>query len=200
MVAECCDRLDDVELPWDTQLTHEELLQLGVQLGADVPIFLHGAAAFAEGIGEELVTIDLPEKWLILLVPACFVATAKIFVDSQLTRTTPRITIAEFLEKGGHNDCEPVAQKHFPEIADALSWLAKFSNPKMTGTGSCVFAMFESEQAALNVFKQIPDSFKGYIVKGLNISPLHSVVKNLIGVSPSGKAQGFDPCIPRFES
>lgn len=186
---------------WNTQLTQEELLELGMRLGADVPIFIKGIASFAEGVGERLETLELPEKWLVLLVPPCTVNTGKIFSDSQLTRTTPRLTIDEFLENGGHNDCESVATKHFPEIANALRWLKHHScTAKMTGTGGCVFAMFDSEEAAYSVSQEIPESLEGYVVKGLNISPLHDVLKNLIGVSPSGKARGFDLRIPRFES
>lgn len=185
---------------WQTQLDQAELLQLGLRLGADVPIFIHGQASFAEGVGEVFTPLEPPEHWLVVVKPSCTVNTGKIFSDSQLTRTTPKITIAEFLERGGHNDCELIAQKHFPEIANALQWLSGYADARMTGTGSCVFAMFEDKETALNVINEIPDSLKGYVVKGVNISPLHSVFNNIIGVSPSGKARGFDLRIPRFES
>jgi 4-diphosphocytidyl-2-C-methyl-D-erythritol kinase len=189
-----------LNLLWETQLSDAQLLTLGLELGADVPIFIDGRASFAQGIGEELTPTDFPEKWLLLLLPSCHVDTGKIFSDSQLTRNTPPITIAEFFEDGGHNDCEPVAKKHFPEIANALSWLGRYASVRMTGTGSCVFAIFEDKEAALHVIKQIPDSLRGIIVRGLNSSPLHNAINNLIGVSPSGKARGFDLRIPRFES
>lgn len=172
-----------LNLLWDLKLTLSELLHLGVKLGADVPIFLYGQAAFAEGIGDQLRPIELNESWLLLIVPPCSVNTGKIFSDSQLTRTTPRLTIAEFLESGGHNDCEPVAQKHFPEIAKALKWLENYSSAKMTGSGSCVFAAFENEETAVNISKEIPESFKGFVVKGLNTSPLHSVINKNWGVA-----------------
>lgn len=163
---------------WDCHLSTQELMTMGVKLGADVPIFISGLASFAEGIGEELQPIHPPERWLLLVVPPCAVNTGKIFSDTQLTRTTPKITIAEFLERGGHNDCEPVTRKLFPDIADALDWLNNYSLAKLTGTGSCVFALFEDKKAALNAIKEIPDRFKGCVVKGLNISPLHSVIEN----------------------
>ncbi len=163
---------------WDCRLSTQELMAMGVKLGADVPIFISGLASFAQGIGEELQQIYPPEKWMLLLAPSCTVNSGKIFSDSQLTRTTPKITIAEFLEQGGHNDCEPVTRKHFPEVADALDWLNNYSLARLTGTGSCVFALFEDKNAALNAIKEIPDRFKGFVVKGLNISPLHGVIEN----------------------
>lgn len=189
-----------LNLLWDTGLTLDELLTLGLKLGADLPIFIDGRASFAEGVGEQLEPVIYPEKWLLIVMPPCSVDTGKIFVDSQLTRNTPPITIAEFFEKGGHNDCEPVARKHFPEIANALDWLGQYVPVKMTGTGSSIFAMFEDKETALQIFKKIPEPLTGIIVKGLNSSPLHSTIKNLFGVSPSGKARGFDLRIPRFES
>jgi 4-diphosphocytidyl-2-C-methyl-D-erythritol kinase len=185
---------------WDLKLTQHELQQLGIMLGADVPIFLHGETAFAEGIGEQLQPLDIPEEWILLLFPNCKVETAKIFSDPELTRSTPEITITEFLANGGHNDCEPIARKHFPEIVRALNCLNQFTNARMTGTGSSVFATFKHKNTAIEVARKIPASINGIIVKGLNKSPLQSTINRLIGVSPSGKAQGFDPCIPRFES
>lgn len=163
---------------WGCHLATQELMTMAVKLGADVPIFISGLASFAEGIGEQLQPIHPPERWLLLVIPPVTVNTGKIFSDTQLTRTTPKITIAEFLERGGHNDCEPVTRKHFPEVADALDWLNNYSLAKLTGTGSCVFALFEDKNAALNAIKEIPDRFKGFVVKGLNISPLHSVIEN----------------------
>lgn len=185
---------------WNLNLSLQELLELGVTLGADIPIFLYGQASFAEGIGERLQPIDLEDSWVLLLFPDCQVETRKIFSDSELTRNTPGITITEFLHKGGHNDCEPVAKKYYPEIAQALDYLGQFAMAKMTGSGSCVFATFKDRATALKVANKIPAAFNGIIVRGLNTSPLHSTFGKIIGVSPSGKAQGFDPCIPRFES
>lgn len=164
---------------WETRLTIEELLQLGSKLGADVPIFVYGLAAFGQGIGEKLQAIDLPEDWILLLFPGCHVETKKIFSDSQLTRNTPTITITKFLEEGGRNDCEPVAGRYFPQIASAINWLGQFSKPKMTGTGSCVFATFKEKAVALNVAQKVPDSLRGLVVKGLNYSPLHKAIQNL---------------------
>lgn len=185
---------------WGLHYSRTDLIKIGARLGADVPIFIYGKAAFAEGIGEHLQPIQLEEDWILLLFPPCQVATAKIFSDSELTRNTPEITITEFFEKGGRNDCEPIARKHFPEIADAIDCLSHYTTARMTGTGSGVFANFKDKNAALEIANKIPASLNGIILKGLNISPLQSAINKIIGVSPSGKAQGFDPCIPRFES
>ncbi len=187
-----------LNLLWGTQLNPIELAALGLELGADVPIFIHGKAAFAQGIGEQLTNIHPEEKWILLLLPDCTVDTSKIFSDPELTRNTPEITITEYFE-GTHNDCEPVARKRFPQIATALDWLNEIAAARMTGTGSGVFAIFNDKEAAMKAAKEIPASLKGITVKGLNNSPLHNAIEN-IGVSPSGKARGFDLRIPRFES
>lgn len=163
---------------WEINLSPQELAILGLQLGADVPIFLHGRASFAQGIGEQLQTVHFPEPWFLVLIPPCQVLTAKIFSDSQLTRNTQPITITKFLYQGGRNDCEFVARKHYPEIARALDWLSQYASAKMTGTGSCVFASFESSEAALKVAKKIPTFLKGIVAKGQNRSPLHIAINN----------------------
>lgn len=162
---------------WEINLNKEELAQLGLTLGADIPIFIHGRAAFAEGIGEKFYPIDPPEDWFLVIFPNCKVSTEKIFSDSQLTRNTPEITIAEFFENGGHNDCEPVARKHFPEIANTLDWLNQYTTARMTGTGSSVFATFKSKEAALKVAEKIPASLNSIIVRGTNHSLLHMAMK-----------------------
>ncbi len=185
---------------WELHLSKERLAQIGLTLGADIPIFILGKAAFAEGIGEILHPLALSEPWVLLVLPHCNTPTSKIFSDSQLTRNTRAITIDEFFANGGKNDCEPIAKKHFPEIAYALECLNQYSAAKMTGTGSAVFATFEDKETAERVAVQLPKPLNGILVKGLNNSPLHETMNHLFGVSPSGKAQGFDPCIPRFES
>jgi 4-diphosphocytidyl-2-C-methyl-D-erythritol kinase len=158
---------------WQKNLSSTELAALGLQLGADVPIFVHGLAAWAEGIGEQFCSIKLPEPWYVLIIPPCQVATAKIFSDSELTRNTPTITIAEFQIQGGHNDCETVARKHYPIIGQALDWLGQHASAKMTGTGSCVYAAFATKTAALKIAGQVPYPLKGTVVRGHNVSPLH---------------------------
>ena len=157
---------------WQLGLEREQLAALGLQLGADVPIFVHGHAAFAEGVGEQLTSIDPDEPWYLLIFPGCRVATAAIFGATDLTRNTPPITIRDFLKDGGHNDCEAPARLLYPEVAAALDWLQTCANARMTGTGSCVFASFNDRSEAESVCRNIPAKWQGIVTRGTNQSPL----------------------------
>ena len=161
---------------WDLHLSIDALATLGQQLGADVPVFVRGHSAWAEGIGEKLLPVDLPERWYVVLKPACHVATAQVFANEQLTRNTPPIKIATVFAQGGHNDCETVVRQLYPAVDKALIWLNKFSQAKLTGTGACVFADFANEQQANTVIRQLPDKWQGFIAKGVNISPVHAAL------------------------
>ncbi len=165
---------------WQTSLNKQALQQIGLKLGADVPIFIHGQSAWAEGIGERLQAIELPEPWYLVLIPPCHVSTAEIFSHQQLTRNTPAIRIAAFLESGGRNDCETLVKKLYPEIEIALNWLTQFSPAQMTGTGACVFAQFASKDEANAVLRQVPESLQGFIAKGVNQSPLYQALDKLL--------------------
>ncbi len=158
---------------WGLNLPLEELANLGRQLGADVPVFIHGRSAWAEGIGEQLTPLDLPEDYFVVLTPDCHVATAKIFSHKGLTRDTPVIKVAAFLEQGGHNDCQPLVQNLYPEVDKALNWLVKFADAKMTGTGACVFAKVDSQEQGQKILEQAPNNLKGFVAKGVNLSPTH---------------------------
>ncbi len=157
---------------WELQIPVDELARIGVSLGADVPIFVHGHAAFAEGVGEQLTAVDPAEDWYLILRPECPISTAEIFNSPDLTRNTPPITIRDFLGGAGHNDCLPVVRKLYPEVAEALDWLGEFSSARMTGTGSTVFAGFPDRRAAEAVLAQAPQRWFGRVAKGLNRSPL----------------------------
>ncbi|HTT08774.1 MAG TPA: 4-(cytidine 5'-diphospho)-2-C-methyl-D-erythritol kinase [Gammaproteobacteria bacterium] len=158
---------------WDLHLADQELAQLGVELGADVPIFLYGRAAFAEGVGERLTPVEPPESWVVLIKPECSVTTAMVFADPDLTRHTSPITIRAFLEGTAvGNDCETVVRRHFPPVAAALDWLAERGPARLTGTGSCVYAAYASEARARAVGMQVPAPWRGYVVRALNRSPL----------------------------
>jgi len=162
---------------WGSGLSETELARLGLQLGADVPVFVHGHTAWGEGIGEQLEAIILPEKWYVIVVPECPVSTAEIFNHPELTRNTSAITIAAFLRGGGRNDCQPVVAKHYPAVRQALDWLGNFSHSQLTGTGSAVFATFPDERTARQVLAQLPSSLSGFnvsgfVAKGVNRSPL----------------------------
>ncbi len=159
---------------WQLKLDMPGLVKLGVQLGADVPIFIHGFAAWAEGVGEELSAIQLDEPWFVILIPAVSVSTAKIFSNPELKRDCPPISINSFLSGQGSNVCEPIVRALYPEVDQAIKWLNQFSKARMTGTGACVFAPFASEQDARKILSKLPEQFKGFIAQGRNISPLYS--------------------------
>ncbi|MGH8577035.1 MAG: 4-(cytidine 5'-diphospho)-2-C-methyl-D-erythritol kinase [Gammaproteobacteria bacterium] len=157
---------------WGTGLPSPELQAIGRRLGADVPIFLHGQATWAEGIGERFSAISLEEPWYLLIRPDTEVSTAVVFNDPDLTRNTSPITIARFLAGEGHNDCEPVVRARYPEVGAALDWLGERAAPRLTGTGSCVFAAFPSEAEARAVLTELPRRWEGFVAQGRNRSPL----------------------------
>ena len=157
---------------WGLGLDVDALASLGLGLGADLPVFVRGQAAWAEGVGEILTPVTPPEAWFLVVVPPVSVSTADIFSDVELTRDTPRKKIPDLLAGGGRNDCEAVVRHRYPEVAAALDWLNAFSPARMTGTGGCVFAAFDSEAAAQAVADQLPDNLSGFVARGVNRSPL----------------------------
>jgi 4-diphosphocytidyl-2-C-methyl-D-erythritol kinase len=157
---------------WGLALDIKELAELGLRLGADVPVFIHGKSAWAEGVGEVLTPASPPEIWFLVLVPPVSISTAAIFSDPDLTRDTPRTKIPDLISGGGRNDCEAVVRRHYPEVAAALDWLDRFSPSRMTGTGACVFAGFATEAEAQAVAGQIPQTWTGFVARGVNRSPL----------------------------
>lgn len=164
---------------WKVNVNPEQLLELGLQLGADVPVFIFGQNAFAEGVGEKLAAIELPPAWYLVLVPPVQVSTAEIFTSKELTRNTIPITIPPFSVWQGHNDLELVVCRTYPEVARCLEWLKRLENTTiaaMSGSGACVFAEFATEQAARAAFEQIPDDMKGFVAKGLDCHPMHKAL------------------------
>ena len=157
---------------WDLRLTNAELRQLGLELGADVPIFIFGRNAWAEGVGDRLQAIDLPEKWYLVVHPAISVSTAQIFAAKDLTRDCAPIKIRAFLEGGGANVCQPVARGLYPQIGQTLDWLGQFGVARMTGTGACVFAAFDSEAEATRVQTKVPSPWNGYVARSLTSNPV----------------------------
>ena len=159
---------------WGCGLSVDRLAALGLRLGADVPVFVRGDAAWAEGVGELLEPLELSEPWLLVLVPQCQVPTGEIFSAPELNRQAPPITIRNFLSGQGINVCEPVVRSRYRPVAEALDWLSRFAAAKMSGTGSSVFAAFESERAARTVCGQLPPGWHGYVVRTMNQSPLRT--------------------------
>jgi len=158
---------------WRTGLSLVELAALGLQLGADVPVFVHGQAAWAEGVGERLTPVMLDEPWFVVLKPACQVATGAVFNDPELTRNSPLSTITDFVNGAGGNDCEAVVYRRYPEVAAAAAWLAQQGVARLTGTGACVFAAFPDADSARQVLAQLPPDWTGFVARGCNRSPLH---------------------------
>lgn len=161
---------------WQTSLSLDQLAELGLTLGADVPVFVRGRAAWAEGVGEQLTPVELDEPWYLVVVPPCQVSTAEIFSDERLTRDTPAITLAAFREHGGRNDCLPVVTARYTEIRNTLILLNKFCEAKMTGTGSCLFGAFPNEREADKVRARLPATLQAFVAKGCNVSPLHALL------------------------
>jgi len=158
---------------WKTGLSLEQLAVLGLQLGADVPVFVQGRAAWAEGVGEQLTPVEIDEPWYLLAVPDCHVSTAEIFSDERLTRDTSPITLQAFREHGGRNDCLPVVTTRYHEVRNTLILLNNYCEAKMTGTGSCLFGAFPNECEADKVRARLPATLQTFVAKGCNVSPLH---------------------------
>ena len=164
---------------WQANLSIDELAKLGLTLGADVPIFVHGYAAFAEGVGEKITYCEPAEKWFVVLKPDDSISTAVIFQDPNLPRNTPKKSLEQLLSESYVNDCEKVVINHYSNVEKALNWLLQYAPARLTGTGACVFAEFDHEAEAQAVFRQKPEEFSGFVAKGLNVSPLHAMLKQL---------------------
>ena len=171
--ATCLVALDRL---WGLGLGAARLAALGLALGADVPVFVHGRAAFAEGVGERLTPLLPPaapaEYNYLILKPNVFVSTADVFRDPELTRNTPPITIQGFLDHGGRNDCLGVVRRRYPQVAQALDWLSRFGKARLTGTGACVFLACATRRHCEQLASAVPPGSEAFVVRGLNESPL----------------------------
>ncbi|MEB0041192.1 MULTISPECIES: 4-(cytidine 5'-diphospho)-2-C-methyl-D-erythritol kinase [unclassified Pseudomonas] len=163
------------KLGWD----EDRLAALGLTLGADVPVFVRGHAAFAEGVGEILTPVDPEEPWYLVLVPQVSVSTAEIFSDPLLTRDTPPIKVRPVLEGNSRNDCQPVVERRYPAVRNALNLLGKYVDAKLTGTGSCVFGAFPNKAEADKVSALLTETLTGFVAKGSNVSMLHRKLQEL---------------------
>ena len=157
---------------WEVHLPIGELAELGLKLGADVPVFVRGCAAWVEGIGEQLTVQDFPEMHYVVLKPSANVSTVEIFQAAELTRNSPITTIRAFLAGGGRNDCTSTVRGRYPDVAEALDWLGNFGTAKLTGTGACVFAEVRDQSAGATVLAQLPARWQGFLVRSVNRSPL----------------------------
>ena len=158
---------------WATGFSAAKIAEFGAALGADVPVFVMGTSAWAEGIGERLSPVSLgPESWYLVIFPGVLVPTASIFQAPELTRNSPPTTMRGFLETGGRNDCEAVVRARFPAVGEALDWLGRHAPARLTGTGSCVFAKFSRAADAERVAARVPDTWRAWVARGLDTSPL----------------------------
>lgn len=161
---------------WQTGLNREALQQLGLSLGADVPVFVFGQNAFAEGVGEILQAVELDNPWYVVLIPPVHVSTPDIFRDEGLTRDTEMLRMRDFKSAVTRNDLQTVVCRRYPEVKQCLDWLNEFALAKMTGSGACVFAEFASEASARNALEKIPDTLSGFVAKGLSQHPLFGLL------------------------
>jgi 4-diphosphocytidyl-2-C-methyl-D-erythritol kinase len=157
---------------WNCGLPAGELQRLGLALGADVPVFVHGRACFAEGVGERFTDVSLPPAWYLVTVPDVAVPTADIFRAADLRRDTPAISPAEWRPGMGDNDLEPVARRLYPEVARHLDWLRARGPARMSGSGACCFAEFASEAGAREVLAALPEGMRGFVARGLDAHPI----------------------------
>lgn len=153
---------------WELNFTDSQLAELGLQLGADVPVFIQGKSAWAEGIGERLRPVELGDSWYLVVTPKCSVSTAAIFCHEHLTRNSQAIKMADFLAGRVRNDCESVTRKLHPEVDQAFEFLSQFAEFKMTGTGASLFARFKNEASAEEVLSKLPDYLPGFVAKGID--------------------------------
>lgn len=172
---------------WGMQFNSDELAEMGLSLGADVPVFVRGFAAFAEGVGEKLSPVSLPENWYLVLIPPVHVSTKEIFCHPELTRDCSAIKLCDLSQHEWRNVCTPVVVKNYPLVSQAIDILGKYSKASMSGTGASVFASFESRAGAEEVLQQIrlnpvTKSWFSFVAKGLNTSPLHQLMKTRVPV------------------
>lgn len=164
---------------WQCNLSLDQLAKIGGELGADIPIFVKGFSAFAEGIGDKLTPISLDEFCYLVVTPKIKVSTEQIFCHSELTRNASAIKIRALSEELYRNDCQSVVETLYPEVKQVLDWLQQHGNPLMTGTGASVYCRFDNQEEAKQVQQTVPNSWNSFVAMGVNRSPLHQQLENL---------------------
>jgi len=164
---------------WNVNLTKNQLAEIGIKLGADVPVFIFGRAAIAEGIGEKLSPASPPEQSYLIAVPDCHISTAKVFQANELIRNTKKRTHLQLINQNWLNDCQPYVKKNYPMVAKVIEWLIEYAPTRLTGTGACVFSTFNSIHDAKIVLENTPDWLAAFTAKGLNNSPLNELFATL---------------------
>jgi 4-diphosphocytidyl-2-C-methyl-D-erythritol kinase len=161
---------------WNLGFTPDELMSLGLNLGADVPVFVRGLSAWGEGVGERLLPVRLPEPWFLVITPPVAVSTAAVFGAAELERNQPPVNLQDFLAGRTVNICEPVTCTRYPEVAEALAWLARHAPARMSGTGASVFAAFATREQAVVASREVPRGWSCFVARGCNRSPLLDAV------------------------
>lgn len=174
---------------WKGNFTTAQLAGFGLSLGADVPIFIHGFASLARGIGEQLTAVEPEESWYLVSKPKVSISTASVFTSPHLPRNTTKISSDDFSktycdndlfkDEIYHNDCQTMVIKHYDEVANLLAWLVEYAPSRMTGTGACIFSRFSSEKEACEIQKKLPLGINSFVAQGVNSSPLISVIESL---------------------
>jgi len=168
---------------WKTNFSYKKLAELGLTLGADVPIFIHGFAAFAQGVGEKLTPVAPKEHYYLVTKPPCSISTQAVFTAKDLTRNTAKLDLAKISIEQQinqcHNDCQTLVIKRYPEVAKLLAWLVEYAPSQMTGTGACIFSCFDSEDEAKRIKALLPTSIESFVTKGVNQSPLHRAINDV---------------------
>jgi 4-diphosphocytidyl-2-C-methyl-D-erythritol kinase len=165
---------------WRLDLSLDQLARIGLEIGADVPVFVGGRAAWATGVGEELQPIELEQPFYLVIDPKTGISTAEIFAAQELTRNCDPLTIRAFLRGEGTNVCQPVVRNRYPQVAAAIDWLQQSASARMSGTGACVFAAFDSLERAEEVKSRVPKKWSAYLARGLNRNPLHQQLGLLV--------------------
>lgn len=165
---------------WQLHLSTAQLAELGLQLGADVPVFVHGQTAFAEGVGEHLQPVSLPKHWFLVATPDAHVSTAAVFTHPDLIRDSKPLTLENLMAAPWRNDCQPLVERLCPAVALTLQWLVEYAPSRMTGTGASVFAQFADEASARHALAQLPQNCRGFVAQGVNRSPLLTALRHAV--------------------
>lgn len=164
---------------WDLNLTKIQLAEIGLSLGADLPIFIAGKASLAEGVGEQLTNVEPLENHYLVATPDCHISTPAVFQSEGLIRNTPKRSLDELMTKNWLNDCEPIVKNSYPKVAKVIDWLVEYAPTRLTGTGACVFSTFATAQEAQVVLDKSPLWLSAFSCKGLNISPVNALLSTL---------------------
>jgi 4-diphosphocytidyl-2-C-methyl-D-erythritol kinase len=166
---------------WKLELSSAKLQQLGLGLGADIPVFIRGESVFAQGIGEVFTPSKPRQHWYLIAKPNCHVSTATIFTHFDLPRDTPTIEAKDYKFDQSRNDCEVLVKKLYPEVANTIDRLIEYAPTRLTGTGACVFSLFDNKQSAEKAMSYLPKGVSGFVAYGLNVSPTLSALQQIYG-------------------